>query len=144
MAQRVKRLVYLDAFIPHDGKSAFDLMPGTEEQWTQMAAVQGEGWLVPAMSPEMMGITDRAEAAWAQSRLRPMPLFTHQQPYHKSSSAALKIPRTYILCTQFGFHETAREGQKLGWDYFQLETGHDAMLTMPKELAATLEKAIAK
>ncbi len=142
--QRVARLVYLDAFIPHDGKSAFDLMPGTEDEWTQMAAVQGDGWLVPAMTPEMMGITDRAIAAWTQSRLRPMPLFTHQQPYQRGSSAALKVPRTYILCTQFGFHETAREAQRLGWDYFQLETGHDAMITMPEELAETLIKAIAK
>jgi pimeloyl-ACP methyl ester carboxylesterase len=140
---RVKRLIYLDAFIPHDGKSAFDLMPGVEGQWTQMAAAQGDGWLVPAMPPEEMGITDRKDISWAQSRLRPMPLFTHQQPYHVTNRDALTVPRTYILCTEFGFQSTAREAQKLGWDYFQLETGHDAMITKPKEVAETLEKAVA-
>ncbi len=95
--QRLKLLVYLDAFIPHDGQSAFDLMPGTEEQWTQMAVAQGDGWLVPAMSAEMMGITNRTDAAWAQSRLRPMPLFTHQQPYHVNSQLALKVPSNLYL-----------------------------------------------
>src|ERR1700690_1514418 len=56
--QRVARLIYLDAFIPHEGKSAFDLMPGTEKQWAQTAVSQGDGWLVPPMSPMDMGITN--------------------------------------------------------------------------------------
>jgi hypothetical protein len=54
------------------------------------------------------------------------------------------LPRTYILCTQFGFQASARQAQKLGWDYFKLETGHDAMITMPNELAQTLNSAIGK
>ena len=142
MPQRVRRLVYLDAITPNEGQSAFDLMPGTEGLWTQRAVAQGDGWLVPAMSPEMMGITNRTDAAWAQSRLRPMPLLTHQQRYHVSSPAALKVPRTYIQCTEFGFQATAREAQKLGWDYFQIESGHDAMITKPKELVEILNKTI--
>jgi pimeloyl-ACP methyl ester carboxylesterase len=141
--QRVARLIYLDAFIPHDGKSAFDLMPGTEKQWTQMAISQGEGWLVPPMSPMEMGITNPVDVAWTQSKLKPMPLLTHQQPFHMSLNQAGQLPRTYILCTQFGFHTTAREAKNLGWDCFELETGHDAMITMPNELALTLNKAIA-
>lgn len=28
---RIKRLVYLDGYIPEDGKTAFDLIPGLEE-----------------------------------------------------------------------------------------------------------------
>jgi pimeloyl-ACP methyl ester carboxylesterase len=140
--QRVSHLIYLDAFIPHDGKSAFDLMPGTEKPWTQMAAAQGDGWLVPSMSPVEMGIDNPADAAWTQSRLKPMPLLTHQEKYHKTPGAADKLPHTYILCTEFGFHETASEAKSLGWDCFELETGHDAMITMPKELAQTLTRAV--
>ena len=30
ITQRIKRLVYLDAYIPQDDKSAFDLIPGLE------------------------------------------------------------------------------------------------------------------
>ena len=142
--QRLARLIYLDAFIPHDGQSAFDLMPGIKEQWARMAASQGDGWLVPPMSPAALGITDPADAAWVQSRLTPMPLLTHQQRVRLTSSQARQLPRTYILCTQFGFQATAREAQSLGWDYFQLEAGHDAMITMPNELAQTLNKAIAR
>jgi hypothetical protein len=118
-------------------------MPGSEEQWAQMAASQGDGWLVPPMSPTAMGITDPADAAWAKSRLTPMAILTHQQPVRMTSSQARQLPRTYILCTQFGFQDTAREAQSLGWDCFQLETGHDAMITMPNELAQTLNMAIA-
>jgi pimeloyl-ACP methyl ester carboxylesterase len=142
MPEQLKRLIFLDAFIPHNGQSAFDLMPGMEAQWTQMAASKGDDTAVPPMSPEDLGITNPADAAWVQSRLRPMPLLTHQQRISLTSSQAQKLPRTYILCTQFGFHSSAREAQRLGWDYFQLETGHDAMITMPRELAQTLNKAI--
>jgi pimeloyl-ACP methyl ester carboxylesterase len=142
--EHIERLVFLDAFIPHDGKSAFDLMPGIQAPWTQMAAAQGDGWRVPPMSAEEFGITNPAEAAWTQSRLTPMPLLTHQQRVHLTSSQARKLPRTYILCTQFGFSSIAREARSLGWDYFQLETGHDAMITMPDELAQVLNQAIAK
>jgi pimeloyl-ACP methyl ester carboxylesterase len=139
--QRLSRLIYLDAFIPHDGQSAFDLMPGMEEQWAQLAATDGDGWLVPPMPPVALGITNRADAAWVQSRLTPMPLLTHQQRVHLNSSQARQIRRTYILCIQFGFQATGREAQSLGWDYFELDTGHDAMITMPEELAQTLIKA---
>jgi pimeloyl-ACP methyl ester carboxylesterase len=143
LPERLARMIYMDAFIPHDGQSAFDLMPGMEGQWSQLAAAQGDGWRVPPMSPAALGITNPADAAWTQSRLTPMPLLTHQQRVHLSSSQARQIPRTYILCTHFGFQTTAREARNLGWDYFQLETGHDAMITMPNELAQTLNKAIA-
>jgi pimeloyl-ACP methyl ester carboxylesterase len=64
--ERLSRLIHLDAFIAHDGKSAFDLMPGMGPAWTQMAGSYGDGWRVPPMSPEELGITNPAEAAWAQ------------------------------------------------------------------------------
>jgi pimeloyl-ACP methyl ester carboxylesterase len=139
--RRVARLIYLDAFIPHDGKSAFELMPpGTEERWTEMA--RGNDKLVPPMSPEAMGITDAAVSAWVQSRLTPMPLLTHQQRFHLISGQSRRLPQTYILCTGFGFQGIADEAKSLGWPCFQLETGHDAMLTMPDQLAGTLDKSL--
>jgi len=36
-----------------------------------------------------------------------------------------------------------REEQRLSWDYFQLKTGHNAMITVPNDLAQTLILAIA-
>ena len=118
-------------------------MPGIAEQWLQMAAASGQGFLVPPMSPEQPGITDPVDAAWALTRLTSMPLLTHQQPIHLSSNAARQLPCAYILCTQFGFHATAREAQDLGWDSFNFETGHDAMITLPRELAQMLNQSIA-
>jgi pimeloyl-ACP methyl ester carboxylesterase len=143
LPERLARMIYLDAFIPRDGQSAFDLMPGMEGQWSQLAAVQGESRRVPPMSPAALGITNPADAAWVRAHPTTTPLLTHQQRVHLSSSQARQIPRTYILCTEFGFQASAREAQSLGWDSFQLETGHDAMITMPNELAKTLNKTIA-
>ena len=45
---------------------------------------------------------------------------------------------------EFGFQSSGREAQRLGWDYFELESGHDAMISMPDKLAQTLNRAIGK
>ncbi len=65
-------LIQLDAFIARVGKSAFDFMPGIEPAWTLMSATYGDGWRVPSMSTEELGITDRADAAWGFFNLKPV------------------------------------------------------------------------
>jgi hypothetical protein len=46
---------------------------------------------------------------------------------------------TYILCRLGGFQAIAQAVQAQGWDYYELETGHDAPITMPDELARVLD-----
>jgi hypothetical protein len=54
---------------------------------------------------------------------------------HSASPAA-----TYILCTQpEGFRRFAEQVRDdPGWRYRELATGHDAMVTQPRELADLL------
>jgi pimeloyl-ACP methyl ester carboxylesterase len=48
-APRLNRLVYVDAFVPNDGQSALDLLPGAVVQsFRQQAEIAGEGWRLPA------------------------------------------------------------------------------------------------
>jgi len=54
------------------------------------------------------------------------------------TGAAERLPRTYIVCTESGFGAEGERAKREGWAYHELQTGHDAMVTMPQELAAVL------
>jgi pimeloyl-ACP methyl ester carboxylesterase len=79
--ERIKRLVYLDAYIPQDNKSAFDIVAGLETIYKERALTEsGKEWLVASYEPEEFGVTDRVDINWMNTRLSPMPWHTHYQP----------------------------------------------------------------
>jgi len=79
--ERIRRLVYLDAYIPQDNKSAFDIIPGLETIYKERALKeQGRDWLVASYKPEEFGMTNPDDIYWMNSRLSPMPWHTHDQP----------------------------------------------------------------
>ncbi len=143
VADRISHLIYLDALVPHDGQSAFDLMPGAERGFVQMMRAGGSDFLVPAMSAEDFGVTKPADVKWVNSHLTPMPILTHREKVEAPKSAASKIPSTYIECVQSGLGAGfARRARQDGWRVLQLDSEHDVMVTDPGRLADLLEKAI--
>jgi pimeloyl-ACP methyl ester carboxylesterase len=137
---RLARLVYLDAFVPQVGECVFDLLaPDRAAAFREGARTEGEGWRVPSPPLERWGVTDPADVAWAGPRIGPQPIATFEQPLGSPSPA---LPRTYIG-TEYGtfLRFTERARAEPGWTVRELPTGHDAMITMPRELAALLLEA---
>ena len=63
--QRIRHLVYLDAYIPQDNKSVFDLEPGLETIYTKRTLKKrGIEWLVSSYKPEEFGVCDRIDIYW--------------------------------------------------------------------------------
>lgn len=122
----------------------FDLLrPERRALFRQGAREQGEGWRVPAPSPQALGVTDEVQASWLAAKLTPQPLRTFEQPVRLTNTAASSLPRTYIHCTTGSlapsfapFAERLRAAP--GWRYHELATGHHAMLTAPEKLAEVL------
>jgi pimeloyl-ACP methyl ester carboxylesterase len=101
--ERIRRLVYLDAYIPQDNKSAFDIIPGLETIYKERALKeQGRDWLVASYKPEELGMTNPDDIYWMNSRLSPMPWHTHDQPLGITNPKAKILPKSYIFCTEFG------------------------------------------
>jgi len=98
LAARLAQLVYLDAFVPADGQSTYDLVPQLATAGRQQAAATGAGWRVPPL-PGDFGVTAAADLAWLLPKLVDQPLASFEQPVHWRNPAALALPRTYILCT---------------------------------------------
>jgi pimeloyl-ACP methyl ester carboxylesterase len=142
---RIKGLVYLDGYIPKDGKTAFDLVPGLEDVYkTRSLSEQGKEWLVQPYDPTVWGVTNTEDIAWMNRHLSPMPWHTHDQPIRINNPEARKIPKSYISCTEYkDFHFMAQRAKlQLDWDYHELKTGHDAMIIAPNEFVQVLETLV--
>ena len=140
---RLRRLVYLDAFVPRDGQSLLDLLPAdVRERMREAARTAGDGWRVPPnpVPPD----TSETDLAWLMPRRVMHPLRAFEEPIRLSGPEGA-VPRAYIYCTRiapgdvFGpFAERAR--REAGWQYLELEASHSPNVTAPEALAALLEK----
>jgi pimeloyl-ACP methyl ester carboxylesterase len=143
LPDRVGHVVYLDAFVPADGQSLLGLLRRERRDLFLAAAREhGDGWLVPAPTPEALGVTDGETARWLQARLRPQPLRTFEQPLRLQHPPGERTPCSFVHCTEGptvpSFAPFAQIARDAGWPVHTLATGHDAMLTAPGEVAALL------
>jgi pimeloyl-ACP methyl ester carboxylesterase len=139
--ERIGHIVNLDGVLPVDGKAFKDLMPDYWNDFRQRARAKGdEWWSAPVPEWTFGAIGD--DLAWMQSKLTPHPLKTWEMPLSFTNPSARSIPRTFIHCTEGASSEDISNQEKdcaqFGWQYRQLPTGHDAMITAPKELTELL------
>ena len=151
--ERIAHLVYLDTFVPRDGDSMVDVSPMIIRPLLRRQTL-GDGWRIAPHGT--YGVTTEPERSWVLSKVTPQPLKTLEQPLHLRNPAIVSTkPRTYIECTSGGFfflllqrlvaHLVAPRAlppTEAGWRLRQLPTGHDAMITMPKELADLLLEVV--
>jgi pimeloyl-ACP methyl ester carboxylesterase len=138
--QRVSRLVYLDAMVPKTGQSLYDTAgPVFRERIEGLVKTQGEGWYIPLPTAERMGLFDQSDIDFAMPRLVPHPARTFAEAVTLKSPWGKPVRRTYINCIGKSTPGGPRSSQAAGIDdYHELSTGHDAMVTMPIELAMLL------
>lgn len=135
---RVSRLVYLDAFLPEDGKALRDYAPA--EILDEMANTRGDGWRLPSfMSARDFGIIDEVDAEWVDALLGDQPYRTFTQPIDLGDSSLEGIRRDYILTTHDTFVPHAARAQQQGFVYHELfSAGHHPMVTQPEALVELL------
>jgi pimeloyl-ACP methyl ester carboxylesterase len=141
--ERIKRLVYLDSVLLTDGQSPFSVSPPDLVAARVAAAEQSsDGLSLPPPPPDAFGVTDAEQAAWLAPRLTPHPLSAFQSPLKLANPVTNGLPATYIVCTDplYGPLQSSRNrARELGLHVVELATGHDAMVTAPRELAGLLE-----
>jgi pimeloyl-ACP methyl ester carboxylesterase len=134
-AARIGQLVYLDAFLPENGKAATDygrkFPPPTEDSWHDAPG-----------TPDSYGVTDERDVAWMKARLTNQPRKCMTQPLQLSGNGPRPTNNTFILCTKPSrFVESAERAKRMGYRYRELLSGgHDVMVTRPGELADALSE----
>lgn len=151
MPERVKSLVYLDAFVPQHGQSLNGLLPmvlPAEAANIFLGAFRGSalenrsGMMAPI--PAEMFNVQQDKRAWVDRRCVPQALATFEMPLLLTGAGASVAARVYILAdgwdpSPFRYFAARCEGQP-GWSVARFPCGHDVMVDMPQELAAELMK----
>jgi pimeloyl-ACP methyl ester carboxylesterase len=142
--ERIAQLVYLDAFVPRDGQSLFDLQPAERANAMRaLAREKGEGWRIP--TNQMPADTPADDVAWAAHRRKPQPLKTFEQRLALSGEPS--APRSYIYCKRFGpgdvFRQCSERAHPQGWRYFEIDASHNPHITAPHALLELLVKIVA-
>lgn len=132
--ERLRRLIYLDAFVPEEGQSLADLAGG--EAGLRARAV--DGWRVPP-NP-VPDDTPAEDLDWIAARRLHQPIGTLVQPM-KLTRGPLTLPRDYVLCTKSEtFRPYANRAREAGWPVHELDSSHNPHITVPETLAALLDR----
>jgi pimeloyl-ACP methyl ester carboxylesterase len=143
-AERVGRIVYLDAATPVNGQSLVDIAGPIINATRPSGEVVDGVELVLRPFPEagrFYGVTDPDDVAWMADRLTGHPWRCFEQPPRLTNEAALwAIPQYHIVCTSTvatrdpELMDRARAAGRL----WEVDTGHDLMITEPVAVADAL------
>jgi pimeloyl-ACP methyl ester carboxylesterase len=141
IGDRVRHLVYLDAFVPGDG----DTVTGIGGAGGGYGAPElGRDWLVPPLPREF---NDPAEAAWSGARRTPHPAGCFTEPVRLARPLEdYPFTRTYIKATGEPRPESGgpfwaaadRAVASPSWRYREIATNHMIPSNRPDELARLL------
>ncbi len=139
---RIRQLIYLDSRIVQNGQSAFDTsLPELVAERRALAA-QHDGLFLPPPPAESFGVPPGKMADRVNHLLTPHPFATFHTPVRLANPVGNGLPCTYIACTRPAYASLAAcrawAREQTRWNYRELATGHDAMITAPMETAKLL------
>ena len=131
---RIKRLVYVDAFVPNDGESVMTIL-GKGGDWIR--SITKDDLIVPPwVKPDQPPPKDV-----------PQPLKTFTEPIVLKKETTRQVPATYILTVEKGkeakdddFYSQAQRAKERGWTVLQVTADHNPQWSAPEALVEMLDK----
>ena len=140
LKERLGHLVYLDAVVPRPGESWSSGHP-EETRVARRVAIAANGGVLPPPDPAVFGLAG-ADADWVVRRQTPQPGLVYDAPLHFDAARVAALPRTFVSCTSPPLAtidaSRARARAEGGWNFVELATGHDPMISMPEALLRVL------
>ena len=144
---QVRRLVFLDAFIPEDGQSVLDLLPPEiGSHFRGVARDQGEGWRLPGGEGQLdlWGLKPGEARDFVRARLCDFSLHCFEESLPLPANRKASIPATFVasVAEEYParpfFAPFAAKARALGWEVAELNTGHDSHVERPSQVADIL------
>ena len=145
-ADKITRMVFINAFLMPDQKAQFDLVPPEVAQGMIAAAEASSDNSVPVDEGFVRGVLMDGDSIREQdeliSRLVPQPIAIFTTRIDTKPFAALNIPKTVIFCTR---DASLPPGAYMGmasilgeYNLVEVEGGHETLFTHPLRIARTL------
>ena len=137
---RIKSMIYLDAFVPEDGQSLIDLYAG--EGRAQFMTYRDQDRPIPPLPLSYLGITDPALVGFMTPKLVDHPWRTLFEPA-KVLPRPAHVSMSYVRCTAFPIGDQFdRIMQRLTRDPHvrtaTIDTTHLCMVTAPEATVKTV------
>jgi pimeloyl-ACP methyl ester carboxylesterase len=134
--QRIKKLIYLDAFVPDNGESALHLW-GKKSEWFRKMEVNG--FAMPAW----------VKANQLPPKDVPQPVKTFNNRIILKNKLRLTVPTTYILtvakntiASEDDFFSQAEKAKQKGWPIVHLEADHNPQWSAPENLVKMINAIV--
>ncbi len=134
---RIKRLIYVDAFAPNDGESASSII-GESDFIKSM--IKGDYIVPPWVKPDQPVPHDE-----------PQPLKTFTERIVLKNQLARKLPATYILTVEKGkeakdddFYKQSLRAKERGWPVLQLTADHNPQWSATEAFVEMLDQVARK
>jgi pimeloyl-ACP methyl ester carboxylesterase len=150
--ERLRRLVFWNAFVPEDGHCLDDeVPPHYRELFSGLAAASGDNTVMlpyPIWRDAFIGDADEALARSSYELLSPEPHRCFTDRLDLGAFYASRVPRSYLNCTadvalppgEWAWHP--RMSSRLGlYRLVQMPGSHEVMFTNPDGLAAKFVEA---
>ncbi|MQF86862.1 MAG: alpha/beta hydrolase [SAR202 cluster bacterium] len=136
----IKSIVYLDAFLPENGQTAFEMQSPQSREAVLVAKEAGEISRPPG-SMERYNINPN-DREWFESLATAQPIGTSLQPIVLTGAIERVSKKTYIRATAYphpyfqAYYDSLKNDPS--WRLFELECGHIVMADKPEELTGIL------
>jgi pimeloyl-ACP methyl ester carboxylesterase len=142
MPDRIRSLVFLDAFLLKDGESFMDIVPPEAAQAIRdQAKATGEGWKIHPIPAQLLGVHDPQDAAWIDTQCTPQALTTFEERIKLTGNLEHIQDIAYVFPTEchpnlLVSHERAKAK---AWKIRTVDnSGHELMIDHPLKLAEFL------
>jgi pimeloyl-ACP methyl ester carboxylesterase len=143
MPDKIAALVYLDAFVPEDGQSLFDInIPKNTQMFIDRAGALG-GLALPPPPAAFFGVNEN-DAARVDALAGPHPIGTMIEKIrltgaYRGVKTCVYVHGT-VLPRESPFKPFYERAKAAGWETHALACGHDIMLDKPEELTEILDE----
>jgi pimeloyl-ACP methyl ester carboxylesterase len=133
--QRIRSLVFLDAFVPENGESSVRFAPISGDQLI-------DGWKSRPISAEVFGVNP-GDRTWVDHQCTVQSVACFRQPVHLTGGIECIRHVSYVYASgwaghQSPFHPFYEKARLRGWQTSEIACGHDVMLDQPDALAKLL------
>jgi pimeloyl-ACP methyl ester carboxylesterase len=139
---RIKALVFLDAFVLENGESLMEIVPSEVAQALRdQARATGEGWKLNPIPAQFFGVRDPRNVAWVDAQCTPQAMATFEERIKLTGNLEHIQDIAYVFPAEchpnlLVSHERAKAK---GWKIRTIgNSGHEIMVDHPQELAEFL------